>query len=106
MSGTDWERLINMTDEEALKNALDDPDNPPLEIMETPLVIPMRDLDGKTLIEKFDNLRKRRFKQSVTIRYDADVLEYFRSKGKGYQTLMNNALRAFMEAEQAQRQDG
>ena len=27
---TDWERLRNMTDEEAYQNALDDPDNPPL----------------------------------------------------------------------------
>lgn len=27
---TDWERLRNMTDEEAYQNAIDDPDNPPL----------------------------------------------------------------------------
>ena len=28
---TDWERLRNMTDEEAHQNALSDPDNPPLD---------------------------------------------------------------------------
>jgi putative transcriptional regulator len=28
---TDWERLRNMTDEEAYQNALDDPDSPPLD---------------------------------------------------------------------------
>ena len=28
---TDWERIRNMTDEEAYQNALDDPDNPPLD---------------------------------------------------------------------------
>lgn len=28
---TDWERVDNMTDEELTQNALDDPDNPPLE---------------------------------------------------------------------------
>lgn len=30
-SQTDWERLENMTDEEATQNALDDPDNLPLQ---------------------------------------------------------------------------
>ena len=28
--GTDWARVEAMTDEEALQNALNDPDNPPL----------------------------------------------------------------------------
>ena len=28
---TDWERVNNMSDEELTQNALDDPDNPPLE---------------------------------------------------------------------------
>lgn len=68
MTGTDWERLKNMTDEEAFQNALSDPHNPPLEIMKSPVVVPMRDVEGKTLLEKFANLRKRRSKQTVTIR--------------------------------------
>jgi putative transcriptional regulator len=29
---TDWERLRNMTDEQAYQNALDDPDNQPLDV--------------------------------------------------------------------------
>ena len=32
----------------------------------------------------------------VKINYDADVIEWFRSFGKGYQTRMNNALREYM----------
>jgi len=32
----------------------------------------------------------------VKINYDADVLEWFRSFGKGYQTRMNAALREYM----------
>ena len=32
----------------------------------------------------------------VKINYDADVLEWFRSFGKGYQTRMNKALREYM----------
>jgi uncharacterized protein (DUF4415 family) len=34
----------------------------------------------------------------VKINYDADVLEWFRSFGKGYQTKMNKALREYMLA--------
>lgn len=35
-------------------------------------------------------------KQAVTIRLDADVLEWFRSQGDGYQTRMNQALREYV----------
>jgi uncharacterized protein (DUF4415 family) len=34
----------------------------------------------------------------VKINYDADVLEWFRSFGKGYQTRINTALREYMMA--------
>ena len=37
-------------------------------------------------------------KAAVSIRLDRDVLEFFRSQGKGYQTRMNAVLRAYMEA--------
>jgi uncharacterized protein (DUF4415 family) len=36
-------------------------------------------------------------KDHINIRIDHDVLEWFRSNGKGYQTLMNNVLRAFVQ---------
>jgi uncharacterized protein (DUF4415 family) len=36
-------------------------------------------------------------KQPVTIRIDNDVLEWFRSRGKGYQTQINHLLRRYME---------
>lgn len=36
-------------------------------------------------------------KKSVTIRLDADVLDWFKSQGKGYQTKINKLLRAYME---------
>ncbi|MEP6885776.1 MAG: BrnA antitoxin family protein [Gammaproteobacteria bacterium] len=37
-------------------------------------------------------------KASVSLRIDADVLEWFKSGGAGYQTRMNAVLRAFKEA--------
>ncbi len=37
-------------------------------------------------------------KASISLRVDADVLEWFRAKGPGYQTKMNAVLRAFKDA--------
>jgi len=37
-------------------------------------------------------------KKPVTLRLDADILEWFRSAGKGYQTKINAILRSYYEA--------
>ena len=37
-------------------------------------------------------------KALVSLRIDADVLEWFKSRGSGYQTRINSVLRAFSEA--------
>ena len=37
-------------------------------------------------------------KASIALRVDADVLEWFKSQGRGYQTRMNAVLRAFRDA--------
>ena len=34
-------------------------------------------------------------KRQVTLRIDADVLDWFRAQGKGYQSRMNAVLRAY-----------
>jgi uncharacterized protein (DUF4415 family) len=39
-------------------------------------------------------------KQPVTLRLDADVLDWFKSQGRGYQTRINTLLRKYMEAQQ------
>ena len=36
-------------------------------------------------------------KEHINIRIDHDVLEWFKKNGRGYQTLMNNVLRAFVQ---------
>ncbi|MDD9910142.1 MAG: BrnA antitoxin family protein [Ahrensia sp.] len=43
--------------------------------------------------------KRKQPKKSATIRYDADMLDWFKSHGKGYQTRMNAVLRAFYEAQ-------
>lgn len=37
-------------------------------------------------------------KTAISLRVDPDVLDFFRSAGKGYQTRMNAVLRAYMDA--------
>ena len=37
-------------------------------------------------------------KTSIALRVDADVVDWFKSQGPGYQTRMNAVLRAFKEA--------
>jgi len=39
-----------------------------------------------------------RVKQQITLRLDADVLDFFRHTGKRYQSRMNAVLRAYVEA--------
>ncbi len=36
-------------------------------------------------------------KKAISLRVDRDVLQWFKSKGKGYQSLMNAVLRSYVE---------
>ena len=76
---TDVARLNAMTDQQIEAAAASDPDNPPATI---------EWLSNAKLVE-------RQPKEAISLRVDADVLAWFRSQGPPYQTLMNNALRAF-----------
>lgn len=40
-------------------------------------------------------------KRSISLRVDADVLDWFKEQGTGYQTRMNAVLRAFRDASSA-----
>jgi uncharacterized protein (DUF4415 family) len=37
-------------------------------------------------------------KQQITLRIDSDVLDWFKTQGRGYQTQINALLRAYMDA--------
>lgn len=39
-------------------------------------------------------------KKAVTMRLDADVVDWFKRQGRGYQTRINKLLRAYMETHQ------
>lgn len=93
---TDWERLAAMTDEEAMAAALSDSNAQPL--TEEQLGKFHRPAEGTFLDLVRAQIKNN--KKSLTVRYDADVVEFFKSQGKGYQRLMNNVLRAYMQSRQ------
>ena len=45
-----------------------------------------------------NGLRAPARKASISLRIDADVLEWFKAQGSGYQTRINAVLRAYREA--------
>ena len=81
-SRTDWERVRAMSQEEVERLA-DEEDGPLPEGWESTVVIGIP-----------------RRKQGVHIRLDADVLDWFKARGPGYQTRINAVLRAFVQARQ------
>ena len=76
-SNTDWNRLKSMSD-----NEIDLSD--------------ITELDES--IFKNASLRMPTNKKSVSLRLDADVLNWFKGQGKGYQTKINAILRMYMKA--------
>jgi uncharacterized protein (DUF4415 family) len=79
---TDWGWVENMRDEDILI----DEDSPEIteEMMARAKII-------------------RRSKEIVTLRLDAEVLEWFKAQGKGYQTRINAVLKAYMKAHEERR---
>ena len=75
-SGTDWQRLESIKGED-------------IDTLEIP------ELEEAFFKEAAWRLPG---KQPVTIRIDTDVLEWFKSQGKGYQTRINQLLRRYMKA--------
>lgn len=78
-SSTDWKRLSEMDD---------------------------KDIDTSDIAELDDAFFQQAEvrvppKQPVTLRLDADVLQWFKSQGQGYQTRINKLLRRYMESQQS-----
>jgi len=51
---------------------------------------------ARTIVRK--GLKLTQQKSQITLRMDTDVLEWFKTEGKGYQTRKNALLRAYMQA--------
>ncbi len=74
---TDWERLGR--EENAGLEPIRDPDEGEFDWSRAQVAMP-------------------RPKQPISVRLDADVLEFFKSQGRGYQTRINAVLRSYMKA--------
>ena len=75
-SKTDWKRLKAMKDE---------------------------DIDTSDIPELSDDFFQKAvvwpgIKKQITLRLDPDVVEFFRKRGRGYQSMMNAVLRKYVEA--------
>lgn len=76
----DWSAFDALTDEDIAKAVADDPDAAPLDMDWSNAVI--LDLSPKT---------------AISFRVDTDVYDYFKARGKGFQTRMNAVLRAYVD---------
>ena len=80
-SETNWERIHSMTDED-----IDFSDNPEV----------TSEMFARGVVRKgFKPIPR---KSQLTLRIDQDVIDFFKSHGRGYQTRINQLLRAYMEA--------
>lgn len=78
---TDWKRLRTLTDEEIERAVLEDPDSVLLD---------------EEWFRAARVVRPSGEKEQISIRLDKEVLEYFRAEGTGYQTRINDVLRAYV----------
>ncbi len=88
---TDWEKIDQLDDAQIEQAIADDSEAAPI-------------LDEewfqKALWVNFNRPASNTEKERISIRLDKDVLLYFRKQGKGYQSRINDILRAFIHAQQ------
>jgi uncharacterized protein (DUF4415 family) len=85
-SQTDWDRLDALADEDI--DLSDDPEATP-------------EMFARAIVRK--GLKPVEPKKQITLRLDADVLAWFREQGPGYQSRINQLLRAYMDAHRSRR---
>ena len=77
-----------------------DPDRPPkISSQDRARIDAISDeaIDYSDIAELDDDFFAKARKESITARFDADMVEWFKAQGKGYQTRMNAVLRAYYE---------
>ena len=87
---TDWQRVDALTDEDIAHAIAQDPAT----------FEPDPAWFANALV-----LRPSQPKERITVRLDADMVQWFKAQGGGYQTRINSILRAYYEAQKAKRGD-
>lgn len=85
-SQSDWDRVDRLRDQD-------------IDLSDVPEIPPER--FAQAIVRK--GLQPVRRKAQITLRVDADVLDWFRAKGTGYQSQMNAVLRAYKQAHERAR---
>ena len=80
-SRTDWNRLDEMKDDD-------------IRFSDVPEVTP--EMFARAVVRR--GIKPAPRKRLITLRLDSDVLEWFKAQGRGYQTKINDLLRAYKEA--------
>lgn len=83
---SDLERVRKMSDEEAYRNALEDPDAQPVD---------------ENFFKSAVRVEWPSKKEQITLRLDKDTLDWFKARGKGYQTHINAVLKAYKDSQAA-----
>ncbi len=84
ISKTNWDKVDSKSDQELVRDAISDPDNPPID---------------EAFLSRARQVQPPKSKKQVTLRIDNDVLYWFKQQGKGYQTMINAVLRAYKETQ-------
>ncbi len=93
------ENITRMTLEEALQNkGRGKTDWEALRREEKAGIEPVPDPDEGTFDWSRAQVEMPRPKQPVSLRLDADVIDFFKTQGEGYQTRINAVLRSYMQA--------
>lgn len=71
-----------------------------IDTSDIPAVTP--EMFAKAVVKR--GLKTKASKSQLTLRVDSDVVKWFKSHGRGYQTRINALLRAYMEASKSARQ--
>ncbi len=90
--GSDLAKLDATTDADIARQIAEDPDTAP-ELTDEELE-QAEIYEGDRFIRRVGRPKGSGVKESVTLRLDRDVLDYFRATGPGWQTRINNTLRA------------
>jgi len=96
---TNWDKVDAATEEEINRQALEDDtllDDEQLSAMK-----PVNEIPELAALTKRGRPRKANPKQSTTLRLDAEILDFFKGHGKGWQTEINAVLHRYVEEHKA-----
>ena len=99
-SKTDWAKIDAITDENIAKGIAADPDTYELTDEELAKLKPANEIIPKVAkaYKRTRGAQKAPTKESITIRLDAAVVDFFKSHGKGWQVKINDALLDFVNS--------